>query len=268
MQDRYVGDVGDFGKYGLLRWLCREDKHGSELRLGVLWYRFDRTDNSNDGGHTQYICNPSRTELHLRQCDTELYGEMEWMVKSNKRSIAAVEASRALPADTLFFNGVLSFGQAASKDEERRNWITAGLRAVEEADVVFADPDNGLEVPSYGPLSMEGLKYVYYGDLRPIWERGQSIVVYHHLGRRAPGHQGGSAELQIMTRGGELRRELHRAEPIALRFRRRSGRVYFVLPQPRHAERLKARIDTFLASPWGHCNPPHFQRECLEAPDR
>ena len=34
MQDRYVGDVGDFGKYGLLRSLCRGDEHGAALRLG------------------------------------------------------------------------------------------------------------------------------------------------------------------------------------------------------------------------------------------
>ena len=197
MQDRYVGDVGDFGKYGLLRWLCYEDEHGLALRLGVLWYRFDRSDNSNDGGHTQYICKPSRAELHLRQCDTELYEKMEWMVKGNKRSIAAVEASRALPAGTLFFNSVLNLGQAASKDEARRNWITAGLRTVENADVVFADPDNGLEVPSYSPWSTEGLKYTYYDDLRPIWERGQSIVVYHHLGRRAPGQQGGTPNCRL-----------------------------------------------------------------------
>lgn len=33
MQDRYVGDIGDFGKYGLLRALCAHD-----LSLGVVWY--------------------------------------------------------------------------------------------------------------------------------------------------------------------------------------------------------------------------------------
>ena len=50
MQDRYVGDVGDFGKYGLLGSLCGKDEYGAALRLGVLWYRFDGKDTSNDGG--------------------------------------------------------------------------------------------------------------------------------------------------------------------------------------------------------------------------
>ena len=36
MQDRYVGDVGDYGKYGLLRSLCGGDELGKALRLGVL----------------------------------------------------------------------------------------------------------------------------------------------------------------------------------------------------------------------------------------
>jgi hypothetical protein len=33
MQDRYVGDVGDFGKYGLLDFISSETK----LKLGVNW---------------------------------------------------------------------------------------------------------------------------------------------------------------------------------------------------------------------------------------
>lgn len=33
MQNRYVGDVGDFGKYTLLNALA-----SSGLRLGVVWY--------------------------------------------------------------------------------------------------------------------------------------------------------------------------------------------------------------------------------------
>lgn len=34
MQDNYVGDIGDYGKYGLLREVCAE-----RLSLSVNWYR-------------------------------------------------------------------------------------------------------------------------------------------------------------------------------------------------------------------------------------
>lgn len=38
MQNRYVGDVGDFGKYHLLKALCRGDDGKAALSLGVVWY--------------------------------------------------------------------------------------------------------------------------------------------------------------------------------------------------------------------------------------
>ena len=39
MQDRFVGDIGDFGKYGLLRTLAGiEPKAEPGYRLGVVWY--------------------------------------------------------------------------------------------------------------------------------------------------------------------------------------------------------------------------------------
>ena len=264
MQDRYVGDVGDFGKYGLLRSLCGADEYGAALRLGVLWYRFDGNEmlTANDGRHTEYLLNPSRHERRLLECDTDLFQKMQQLVTGNARSVPAVEASGALPADTLFFNSGLNFDQtllADQRDAKRRNWLNAGLREVEEAEVVFVDPDNGLEVPSCGRLSPKGPKYAYYDDLRPCWARDQSLVIYHHLGRTYKGRKADAGE-QIARLGEDLRREVPGAEPIALRYRRRSPRVYFVLPKPEHANRLKARIEAFLASPWGGADPPHFER--------
>ena len=56
MQDRYTGDVGDFGKYGLLR--CLRGPDAAPLRLGVVWYRTDSdivdADPVNDGKHVAY----------------------------------------------------------------------------------------------------------------------------------------------------------------------------------------------------------------------
>ena len=116
---------------------------------------------------------------------------MRRLVVGNTPSVAAVEASGALPADTLFFNRGLNFDQTSlgQRHAKRRNWLDAGPCAVEEAEVVFADPDNGLEVPSCKRLSLKGPKYVYYDDLRPCWERGQSLIVYHHIGRTYKGQR-------------------------------------------------------------------------------
>ena len=48
MQDKYVGDIGDFGKYSLLNAVSQ----GS--LLGVAWYKYPDETN-NDGKHIDYL---------------------------------------------------------------------------------------------------------------------------------------------------------------------------------------------------------------------
>ena len=261
MQDRYVGDVGDFGKYGLLRRLCRKDEYGAALSLGVLWYLFDGDDSANDGEHIDYLsANPSRHEKGLRDCDTQLFDLMRDLVTNRARSVADVEARGVLPPGTVFFAEGLEFDRtpANERPSKRENWLYRGLARVREAEVVFFDPDNGLEVPSRRRHSLKGPKHVYYDDLLPCWQRGQSLVVYHHLGRTYKGRSADARE-QIEGRRRELCGLLPGARPIALRYRRRSSRVYFVLPNSSHASLLELRIKAFLESRWGReGNPSHF----------
>ena len=249
-----MGDVGDFGKYGLLRSLCRKDDHGPAFRLGVLWYLFDGDDSTaaNDGRHTQYLSStPSRHELGLRSCDPELFDMMLDIVNS-QRSVAAVEARGVLPADTVFFSEGLSFDGIPRRERrtKRMKWFDAGLDRVREADIVFFDPDNGLEVPSRSRHGLKGPKYAYYDDLLPCWEGGQSLIVYHHMGRTYGG-RGAAGGDQVAARCLELRHRLSGAKPVALRYRRRSSRVYFLLANPSHTCLLEARMRAFLHSAWG-----------------
>jgi len=51
MQNKYVGNVGDFGKYGMLRALFQN----SPLKLGVNWCLVEKEEKKNDGKHTAYL---------------------------------------------------------------------------------------------------------------------------------------------------------------------------------------------------------------------
>ena len=257
--------MGDFGKYGLLRAVCRNDEHGPALRLGVLWYLFDGCDSGapNDGRHTQYLCSPSRHEKSLRNCDPELFDRIRKLVKRKHRSVAVVESLRILPEDTVFFSDGLNFDSTPFRERcaKRRDWLKAGLDRVKEAEITFFDPDNGLEVPSRGRHSLKGPKYVYYEDLRPCWENGQSLIVYHHSGRTYNGI-GANLKTQVSGRLNDLASRLPDSEPMALIYRRRSSRVYFVLPNSAHAHRIGSRIKQFLKSPWGQGSSSHFELVC------
>jgi hypothetical protein len=53
MQYRYAGDLGDFLKFGLLRWLAPPDSPWP--RLGVIWYRTADEVHNADGKHVAYL---------------------------------------------------------------------------------------------------------------------------------------------------------------------------------------------------------------------
>ena len=84
MRDSYVADVGDFGKYALLRALV-----GDDLRLGVLWCCNSEPDSTQDGRFTAYP--------ELRACDPDLYDRLAQLLKAKQRSLAHVESNRLLP---------------------------------------------------------------------------------------------------------------------------------------------------------------------------
>ena len=251
MQDRYAGDIGDFGKYGLLRALC-----GDDLRLGVLWYAFEGDDEQSpgDGNRIDYLEPPDE---RLRECDPDLFKRMHMLVYGGDRSIAAIEKSGVLPEDTFFHGEVLTFKDRERPREraaKRRMWLASGREAMKDAEVVFVDPDTGLEIPSTHPLSAKGPKYAYYDDLLPYLERGQSLVIYQHATRGA-----GGMERQIAQRLEELHERFGtRIDPVVLRWRRVSARTYFILPAPRHVERLTACVQDFLDTEWGERE--HFTR--------
>ena len=68
MQDRYAGDIGDFGKFGLLRAICREG-----FRVGINWYYAEpmaRESMNRDGEidipETYSVCDPGLYEALCR----------------------------------------------------------------------------------------------------------------------------------------------------------------------------------------------------------
>lgn len=243
MQDRYVGDVGDFGKYCLLRALApgRPDI----LRLGVVWCRYPDESHNGDGQHVRYLSNNEYKALdpHVHQCLARL-------VESNARSIAGVQSSSIFPKGTLFFDNVAS-GLSGSgtvviqRKNYRHSWLEAALQATKRADLVFFDPDNGIETPSIPKTSNKAGKYIFWDEMLPFWSRGQSLVVYHHLNRtRSAIEQTEALRRRFLENFGSV--------PLLtpLLFRRGSCRHFWIVGQERHSEILTQRIKALLASGW------------------
>ena len=77
MQNRYVGDIGDYLKLGILRALS------PGYRLGIAWWLYPDESHNRDGRHIGYLEQPER----WRHYDPELFDALSHVVAHATRGI-------------------------------------------------------------------------------------------------------------------------------------------------------------------------------------
>ena len=262
MQNKYVGDVGDFGKLGLLRFLSGETDSSPEpgLRLGLIWYLYpdethgpDRSRVNNDGGQVGYLY-PSESNIEkYGNCDRELWDKLGHLVGYGARCVHCIEAAGVLPGDADYYGAPLFYVprlRRGLKAATREHWFRYALLKVQDTDIVLVDPDNGLALPER-MYQKDGPKFVYPSDLYALWERNKSLVLYQHVGHD-------KNALDMARAKASLLREQFGVEPIGLHLRRgRGGCVFFIVPQPdKNGEVIASRVGRFLDTDWNQ----HFER--------
>ena len=172
MQDRYAGDIGDFGKIGLLRVLQSQG-----LSVAVNWYLVEVMDSEKNADGTfkqedgKYLI-PDKLKL----CDPILAEILTGIAKSNRRSVKALEQADLIPGAVYNNEPVPVNGRA--------DWHYRALEKLKKADFVFVDPDNGMLVKSVGKKSVKSVKYTFYEEVRDYIRRGQSVLIYNHRSRK------------------------------------------------------------------------------------
>lgn len=236
MQDRYTGDIGDYGKLGMLRCLA-----AAGLRVGVNWYRTPDEDHNEDGRFTQYAHDSS-----YRDCDPRLWASLAQILDTKQRRVKSLETSDIL--DAVFFNERLDFRNVPfrEREEKRAEWHRRALVALNGCELVFVDPDNGLMVPS-ARRSKKGNKYVLPEELFDYYRQGASVVYYQHKARRPDSFYTGQHNKLLQDE------RIQGAEGLGLKFTRTSLRYYWFLLRPEHAETVRRCMASLLNGPWGRC---------------
>jgi len=285
VQDRYAGDIGDFGKYGLLRYICSVENGISSLKLGVNWYLVPDGGNVGDGGFTEYLQDdlyPSFSKLKI--CNPQLYETLKNIVfpgKEDKHLVLQGEKERktcphegcpgkkstvecltrrctykiehrdVLPEDTVYYNRKLNFpvnSTAGERKALRADWVDEGFEKLKSCDIVFFDPDNGFQVLSSGRHGQEGVKYVFDDEVAGYYKRGQSIIIYQHRSREPE-------EIYIERIKSSLHAITNQesAGALRLRYNRGTARDFILLPnrsKPWHREAIERRIGEMLGTEW------------------
>jgi hypothetical protein len=241
LQNRYVGDVGDYAKYGLLRMMTG----GTDFRLGVIWCLYNDESHNDDGRHIGYLKDPI-----MRSLDPELHRRLSQIIANGRRSVKAVARANILPKETIFFDHPTSTtlvgrNGRVQRLEQRDIWLNKALRSTSDCDLVFFDPDNGIETKSVPLHSPRSGKYIFWDELVPFWERGQSLLIYHHLNRTAP------IERQTEVLKEKFCSRFADAAGIQyFLFRRGSCRHFWLVANKRDASQLAVRTQALLQSPW------------------
>ena len=225
MKNQYFGDVNDYRKYGLLRLLASTAK----LRLGVCWM-LTADDHRPDGEFRRYLQDPGR----WRPYDSELYdGLRRLLAPGTERSVIHARTWDLVPGAS-YFEALLADQQLA-----RQRYFSVASQVLADSELVFFDPDNGIEVGSTAIGARDSCKYVYWRELIDMHGMGKSLLVYQHYPRV-------SRERFVSFLASRLAEELGAHSVTAFRT---PHVVFFLVTQDRHREALLPVHET-VAAQW------------------
>jgi hypothetical protein len=214
MKDQYVGDIGDYGKVLIM-------KHLADLgfKIGVNWV-LTKNDNRGDGKHRDYVDYSGKDCLCC--CDEKVFSDICLLAKKKKadRDIGDLEnLIRGFTGSVVFYSKKYIGGQKRKTYEDD----AFAKLSPDLADLVFFDPDNGVD----GEEGMSS-KHVYFFDLKRYWERKQSLLTYHHLGREDT-HETQIAQLKL-----DFQKEFPDGRIYTYHLRRGTARVYILCVRKEH----------------------------------
>jgi hypothetical protein len=238
MQNRYIGDIGDYSKFVLIKNLLNK-------KCGVIWYLYPNESHNNDGKFRDY------EKFKLK--DEEVVKIMINFCNESKRKIDELEKVLVDNGfDLTFFNDCIEencntfFSNWRERKEYRKKWFDKALEKVKNCDVVFADPDNGIEIKSCPTKSRKiSGKYIYFDEIKKLLQNHKTVIIYQHF--------------EISKTHKELVKEKSKKvykkvgndfNLYVIKFKRVSPRAYFILSK----ENLEDKIKEF-------CNDSKFKKE-------
>ena len=232
MKNQYVGDIGDYGKYGLLRFLA---SYG--IKIGVNWF-LTENDGSTDGKFTTYLKNPAD-----RVYDPELFDALQNIADHPDKTVKMIKQAGIIP-DAEFFGEMLKSSslKADAREWNRRLWFNNSTLMLGNAELIFADPDNGISYRKTA-RTKDSEKFILPEDVAEYYNSGRNVVYYCHKGRR-------KQEAWEQAKA-EIRNHIRDAQILAVTFHRGTQRSYIFVLHPDCYMKYEKIITAFLDSEWG-----------------
>jgi len=243
MQDRYVADVGDFGKFQLFRYLFNHQEsplNGKEL--AQIWFMHaGEGEENNDGRHIDYFERMVGTDTYLEHSLLDI-------IMRNKREVSELEKLKLLK-NTKFF-----YEEVPRALEDRYLWLNRALTFANKSQIVAVAPDNGmalkcnrteqcfdlLTLDEHYSQKVYPHKYIFSDEISYFYRLPylEVCIVYQHLSRCF------SHNKQIGSLKDSLQKEY--AFVLAVKHKPYSPRVFFFLSKSQVIhESLELRLQRF-----------------------
>jgi hypothetical protein len=188
-------------------------------------------DGGRDGGFRSYLEAPETWAKY----DPGLFAGLADLLRSTSQpSVSLIERSALLPR-VRYHSAEVPDGRM-----ERVAWRDDLLHKALGVDLVFLDPDNGIEVPSKPVGRERSSKYVTWQEIQALWEAGYSLLIYQHFRREARDAFARRLVSELRERTGAGFTEAFLTPHV----------LFLLATQDRHLERL-SRVAEVLSARWG-----------------
>jgi len=245
MQDRYVADIGDFGKFQLFRYLFNHKESPLNGKaLSQIWFMHAGEDEeNNDGRHTDYFERMVGTDEYLEHSLLDV-------IMRNRREVTELEKLKLLTNAKFFYEEV------PKPLEDRYLWLNRALTFSNKSQIIAVAPDNGmalkcnraeqcfdfLTLSEHYAQKVYPHKYIFADEISYFYRLPylEVCIVYQHLSRCF------SHNKQIVSLKSLLQKEY--TYVLAVKHKPYSPRVFFFLSKSQVIhESLELRLQKFAA---------------------
>jgi hypothetical protein len=168
MQVGQIGGIGDFGKFALLRHLMKD------RRLAVCWYLTGESDATNGRDrHFEYLKRPDE----FRHFAAELFDQL---VEFDGGSHALIDPLTEFYMSRILENAVFLRQQVPRPASLRQQWLDALVESVRGTNLVFLDPDAGIQGKRLTP------SHVALAEIAALRSPDRALIIGHQQsGRRS-----------------------------------------------------------------------------------
>ena len=228
MKNQYLCDKSDYFKYALLAALQSVRAKG---RLSICWM-LTEDDDGPDGNDIKYHRSPDR----YRDISPAVFDLMKQLRESSPCRVETIAGRKVLPSGTHFYPRVLS-----DATDDQLDYFDQLAAQGKSGDLIFFDPDNGMEVKSLpqGKTSRKrSSKYLYRREFEKVYRDDVGYIVFQHH------HRGQKVVQQVKQRLDQFSQWCDGRPTFAVRVPKVS---FLVCPTADEYESLRAASEGFSA---------------------